>query len=503
MKYDAIVIGAGNGGLVSALTLQKNGKNVLLLEKAGVPGGVASSFKRGIFEFDTSLQQLIGYGNIQNPGPVQNLFQRLGVSSKISFKDIDQSFLLFNKETKESYTFPLGIENFIEQMEIYVNGSKDSFITFFGLAEEMRDALSYLNEIKEWNIEDLYQKYPNFVQLSPCSIQEVLEKIEMPRKAIDLFTSFAFFLGSSPMNFHFVSFALQIDSYLRYKPCIPLLTSHEISVVLEQEFKNLGGVVRYYTSVDEIFVEDNQVTGVRFGEESIFSNHVIANLNPITVYGKMIQKEKVPKEAFQLQNSRTLGAKSFSVYLGLNKSKDELGLNRYLYVLLNSFDMKKEQKRMQSCIHGNVLATVVNQGVSSASCEGTTEIILTSYFYGNDFDKTISLSNYFSFKEKIARTLISSFEEGTGISIQDCIEEIEVATPVTFARYTGHPDGVTHGFASKGYDQFVSRLFSEKEECFFKGLHFCGGSSTFLSGYGNTYLNGEWEALKVIEECES
>ena len=31
--YDVIVIGAGNGGLVSALTLQRQGKKVLLLEK--------------------------------------------------------------------------------------------------------------------------------------------------------------------------------------------------------------------------------------------------------------------------------------------------------------------------------------------------------------------------------------------------------------------------------------------------------------------------------------
>lgn len=48
MEYDVIVIGAGNAGLVSALTLQKKGKKVLILEKSKMAGGVSSSFKRGI-----------------------------------------------------------------------------------------------------------------------------------------------------------------------------------------------------------------------------------------------------------------------------------------------------------------------------------------------------------------------------------------------------------------------------------------------------------------------
>jgi hypothetical protein len=57
-EYDCIVIGAGNGGLVGALNLVKNGKKVLLLEKHNVPGGCATTFVRGRFEFDVALHQL-------------------------------------------------------------------------------------------------------------------------------------------------------------------------------------------------------------------------------------------------------------------------------------------------------------------------------------------------------------------------------------------------------------------------------------------------------------
>ena len=53
--YDAIIIGAGNGGLTAALTVANAGRKVLLLEKHNVPGGCATSFIRGRFEFEVAL----------------------------------------------------------------------------------------------------------------------------------------------------------------------------------------------------------------------------------------------------------------------------------------------------------------------------------------------------------------------------------------------------------------------------------------------------------------
>ncbi|MBW2676869.1 MAG: NAD(P)-binding protein [Deltaproteobacteria bacterium] len=51
MDYDAIVIGAGNGGLTASAALARKGMQVLLLERHNIPGGCATSFCRGRFEF--------------------------------------------------------------------------------------------------------------------------------------------------------------------------------------------------------------------------------------------------------------------------------------------------------------------------------------------------------------------------------------------------------------------------------------------------------------------
>ena len=83
--YDVVVIGAGNGGLTSALTLAKNGLKVLLLEKHNIPGGCATSFIRGRFEFEVALHQLSGMGTDDRPGPLRELLRELGVLDKLEF----------------------------------------------------------------------------------------------------------------------------------------------------------------------------------------------------------------------------------------------------------------------------------------------------------------------------------------------------------------------------------------------------------------------------------
>ncbi len=90
--YDAIVIGAGNGGLTAAATLAKKGASVLLLERHNIPGGCATSFCRGRFEFEVALHQLSGLGSAEMPGPLRGLLQKLDVLEKLEFVEMDDLY---------------------------------------------------------------------------------------------------------------------------------------------------------------------------------------------------------------------------------------------------------------------------------------------------------------------------------------------------------------------------------------------------------------------------
>ena len=61
-KFDAIVIGSGIGGLVTATQLAAKGLKVLVLEKYIIPGGSGGSFKRKGYTFDVGASMIFGFG---------------------------------------------------------------------------------------------------------------------------------------------------------------------------------------------------------------------------------------------------------------------------------------------------------------------------------------------------------------------------------------------------------------------------------------------------------
>lgn len=58
-KYDVIVIGAGNGGLMAALNIASKGKSVLVLESNYISGGLATSFVKVDLNLKIHLDVLI------------------------------------------------------------------------------------------------------------------------------------------------------------------------------------------------------------------------------------------------------------------------------------------------------------------------------------------------------------------------------------------------------------------------------------------------------------
>ena len=114
-KYDAVVIGAGNGGLTAAARLAKEGKKVALLEQHNMPGGFATSFVRGRFEFEPSLHELCDFGSSEKPGAVRELFDDLGVS--LEWCSISEAFrtILTDDSHKRDFTMPFGTKAFVDK----------------------------------------------------------------------------------------------------------------------------------------------------------------------------------------------------------------------------------------------------------------------------------------------------------------------------------------------------------------------------------------------------
>ena len=66
-KYDVIVIGGALAGMSAAMKLATEGKDVLVLERHNLPGGIATSFVRDGIEIEATLHEMMSIGSDEKP----------------------------------------------------------------------------------------------------------------------------------------------------------------------------------------------------------------------------------------------------------------------------------------------------------------------------------------------------------------------------------------------------------------------------------------------------
>lgn len=103
---------------------------------------------------------------------------------------------------------------------------------------------------------------------------------------------------------------------------------------------------------------------------------------------------------------------------------------------------------------------------------------------------------------RIFKRVMDNFEKDTGIIIHDCIEEIEMASPWTFAHYLKTPQGTTYGYDTDDVNTMVSRLMSIKKDQPIHGFKTCGAAGARGDGYSQTYVNGKEMAVLLLEDMK-
>ena len=494
-KFDAVVIGAGNGGLAAACRLAKAGKKTLLVEQHNLPGGVASSFRRGRFEFETALHELCEFGSAENPGGCrQTIVDEFGLD--INWYMVPDNFRVITTARDGSpidATLPCGRENFINKMEEYVPGCRESVEKFFDLGAETLAAGKYMTASGGHPDSKLMQeKYPNFLRTAAYPVNRVLKALKMPDKAQDIMNTYWGYLGVDADHLSFMQYVNMVCLYVNHGAWIPEKTSNQLTTGLLERFRAMGGTAWFNCRAEEIlFDEEEHVNGLRTSSGTVDTRYIICNANPTMVYANMVPQNIVPDRERKLAGARRYSARMFVVYMGLNKSAEELGLKDYSYFLPQSADSVKEYeslKRIETNKYNIALCyNVVNP---KASPEGTCIVSLTTT-YMEDCWSQIDPKDYVKTKNKVASDMIDWFEEKTGIIIRPYIEEFEVATPWTFCRYASVPQGAAYGYELRDWDNMMPRMMMMREEYPVKGLRFCGAASIRGDGFNSAIFSGD------------
>ena len=505
-SYDVVVIGAGNGGLAAAIRVLQGGYSCLLLEKHNLPGGFATSFKRGRFEFEASRHELNEFGSSEEPGDIRTLFRELGVEDKIDWIRIPEAYHLITTDKQYDCEMPFGINAFIDKMEQYVPGSRPSMTAFFELCNEVRDAQTYSSSVNG-NTDAAYMKehFPNFIKAGSYSVNEVLDALKMPKKAQDILGAYWCYLGVDLDRMSFLHYGSMVIRYITRDAWMPKMRSHEISLAMDQRIRELGGDIWYHSEAEKILTDSkNAITGVRLTDGTVIATrHIIANCSPHLVFGKMLEEKSVTEQMVRATNSRTFAGRGFSLFLGLNKSAQELGIKSHNYFIYDTADSVKQYDMMRKVATNHVQATVcLNNAYPECSPPGTCMMYFTTMFMSDDWGN-VSETDYFKAKDRVADDMINVFERETGCHIRDAIEEICVASPTTYARYCGHPQGVIYGYETADWDSLMPRMMMMAEDAkLFPGLRFAGGYAMRSSGYSSSYVSGDLSGRQTVGDLK-
>ena len=498
-KYDVIVVGAGNGGLAAAANTAKAGLKTLLLEKHNLPGGCATSFRRGRFEFEPSLHELCSVGTAEKPNTVYKVLDDLG--AKINWEYEHDIFRVINKAGKYDLVLKAGIEAFCQSVDDAVPGCKENVRAFLKLKPKIDAAIAYIYEMKgKPKGLTMLLKHTDFMRVAGHSVEQVMTALGIPKAAQDIINTYWGYLGVPTDELNAMHFLNMVHDYVVDGAAMPRHRSHELSLALVDVIVKNGGEVRFNSEVTKfLYHEDGSVAGVVANGEELYSTEVISNVIPNNVFN-MSDQSVIPQQNLKLANARDFGISVATIYLGLDCTAEELGLKDYTVFIQGHPDPRTQNDtRMDD---GLYIVNCLNNVIPDSSPEGTCTLFFTMPIYGGDVPKDLKPEDYKKYKNALAKKYIEDAEKQLNISIMPHIEEISVATPVTFARYLGTPEGTIYGYRLSGWDNLMARTAGEKTDYAIPGLSFCGGHYIRGDGYSCAYIMGDTIGKRVAKRIK-
>ena len=141
MKYDAVIIGSGLGGLECAHILSKAGMSVLLLERGTQAGGCLQSYRRHGLAFDTGFHYV---GGLDKGQSLHSAFRHLGLL-RLPWQRLDNHF---DRVTigNQTFNFAQGYDAFVETLTVAFPAERDALNKYADMlkqcGEQQFDALN-------------------------------------------------------------------------------------------------------------------------------------------------------------------------------------------------------------------------------------------------------------------------------------------------------------------------------------------------------------------------
>ena len=495
-NYDAIIIGSGLGGLSCAAYLAKHGQKVLVLEKHSIPGGYATSFRRGAYTFDAGLHMIDGVGKGQN---MAKFFEFCGVAQSIDFLKLKYSMRTVFPE--HDIRIPSGnLEGVIAVLEEDFPHEREGIRSLFKEMTKIFDDMMkfFVSTAPMWQQLPIFPfRYKSLFPAMKKTVRQLLDKhLKDEKLKALLFANYGSF-GLPPSKVNMLALCGNFD-YWKEGAYYPKYGNQVIPDAFVDFIKRNNGDTLFGEEVASIMIENGKAVGVATKKgERYLSENIISNASAMETFHNLVGDEKLPEKFLAKMNKMEPSISAFSVYLGLDENfKAKLkNTEDYDIVVSDTYDQDKDYEWLLNCDVGRAsffITLYSNIDESLAKGDRFTMALLQKqpYSYWKKFEAAYNEGNkeeYNKEKDRFAGILIKRAEK-IAPELSKHIEVIEIATPLTARRYTGNFNGASYGWANTT-NQFkpMDRLMQNP----IKNLHLCsawtfpgeGQATTVACGY--------------------
>ena len=444
MKYDAVIIGSGLGGLECAHILSKAGMSVLLLERGTQAGGCLQSYRRLGLAFDTGFHYV---GGLDEGQSLHSAFRHLGLL-RLPWQRLDNHF---DRVTigNQTFNFAQGYDAFVETLTAAFPAERDALNKYADMlkqcGEQQFDALnpqtgesSLLSRLFETSA---YQ-YLTETFHDPLLINVLCGtslKMELRKESLPLFT-FAHGNGS----FIESSWRLKGDGSLIVNSLVDGIRMH-------------GGEIICNTEVRELVEKDGKLVHAVCSNGEIYEGTIfISNIHPAVTCNLVKQSSRMKKvyrsRITHLEN--TFGM--FTVSLRIKpQTLRYFNWNQYIY---------KEPDVWTFHLKNNpVSGVLVSCRIPEDGSKYVQQVDLLTPMNWSECEQWSHTEvgrrgeDYKAMKKRVADeciTLAERFIPG----LRDRITGCYTSTPLTYRNYTLTPEGSAYGLRKDFRNPIITLL---------------------------------------------
>ena len=439
-EFDAIIIGSGIGGLVTATQLAAKKAKVLVLESYIIPGGSSGYFERSGYHFDVGASMIFGFGD----RGTTNLLTRALAAVDMKVETIPDPVQVHyhlpeNLELKVHQDYEKFLQELISKFPHEAAGIRK----FYG---ECWKVFNCLNSMELLSLEELgyltrvFFKNPlaclGLARYLPQNVGDLARQYIRDPKLLQ-FIDMECYIWSvvpadqTPMINAGMVFADRHYGGINY----PKGGVGTIAQKLVEGLEKVGGKIQYKAKVAKIILEGNQAVGVKLASGQEYrAKRIISNATRWDTFEKLLPAADMPRAEKQWQTRYKKSPSFLSIHLGVAAEVLPPGTECHHVILEEWGNMEKSQ--------GTIFVSIPTLLDPSLAPAGHHIIHTFTPSWVEEW-QGLSPAEYTQHKEAAAEKLIDRLEQ-IFPGLNQGLDFMEIGTPRSHRRFLGREDG-TYG----------------------------------------------------------